>query len=106
MKYGLLLLIICLIQFSCKKEKTYSNEGVIAGIDLKQCPCVATCPCVCGTLIFHFTDRGDTARVILENTRMVKFPADMHYPVYIKLNWENTTRCNIPAVNITDYKLL
>ena len=105
MKHVLLLLVICLIQFSCKKEKIFSNEGVITGVAVRLCPCVVTCPCACSSLIFHFTSRGDTTRVILDNPGTIQLSADVHYPVYIKLNWINTTRCNIQAVKITDYKI-
>lgn len=105
MKRVLLLLVICLVQFSCKKETIFLNEGVITGVDVKLCPCVVTCPCACSSLIFHFTNRGDTTRIILENPCTIQLSADVRYPVYIKLNWVNTTRCNIQAVKITDYKI-
>ncbi len=105
MKHGLLLLVICLAQFSCKKETIFSNEGVITGVDVRLCTCVVTCPCTCSSLIFHFTNRGDTTRVILENLGTIQLPTGVHYPVYIKLNWINSTRCNIQAVKITDYKI-
>ena len=105
MKHVLLLLVICLVQFSCKKEIVFSNEGVITGVDVRLSPCVVTCPCACSSLIFHFTNRGDTTRVILENPGTIQLSADVRYPVYIKLNWVNITRCNIQAVKITDYKI-
>lgn len=105
MKRVLLWLVICLVQFSCKKQTIFLNEGVITGVDARLCPCVVTCPWACSSLIFHFTNRGDTTRVISENPGTIQLSADVRYPVYIKLNWVNTTRCNIQAVKITDYKI-
>lgn len=104
MKYGLILLAICQIFFSCKKEKTFSNEGEILGFDHRQCPCVETCPCVCGGLIFHFTDRADTANTVIDNAAIFQLPANTNYPVHVKINWQNTSRCNINSIKITDYK--
>lgn len=105
MKYGFVLLFFCLMQFSCKKEKAFSNEGVISGVDLRQCPCVLECPCACGSLIFHFTDKGNTDRIIVDNPAIFQLPANVNYPVYVKVNWQNTTRCSISSIKITDYKI-
>jgi hypothetical protein len=106
MKYIFPLLLFSLTQVSCKKETAYSNEGVITGIDLRLCPCVVDCPCACGSLIFHFTDTGDTTRTILDNPTIFQLPDNVQYPVHVKINWQSTSRCNISSIKITGYKIL
>lgn len=106
MKYIIPLMLICLL-YSCKKEKAvvYANDGVITGIDMRQCPCLLECPCACGGLIFHFTNTSDTSRIIIDNARIFKLTNNPQFPVRIKINWQNTTRCNARAIKVTSYAL-
>ncbi len=110
MKCSILLLLICLCIafFSCKKTKIilYQNEGVITGINASQCPCIISCPCVCGGLFFHFVDTVYTANIPLDNPGIFNFPSNTNFPVYVKLNWDNTTRCGTFAIKITEYTTL
>lgn len=108
MKRSILLLFICLEFFSCKKNKVmlYQNEGVITGVDLRGCPSVIGCPNVCGGLFFHFVDTSYTANITLDNPEIFNLPSNTKFPVYVKLNWENTTRCGVTAIKITGYKIL
>ena len=108
MKRGIILLLICFTIFSCKKDnaKSFKNEGVITGTDPRQCPCVVTCPCVCGLLLFHFTDTAYTSNIPLDNPQIFKLPSNTQFPVHVKVNWENTSRCGLTAIKITEYKML
>ena len=108
MKNIIILLLICLAQFSCKKDEPilFKNEGVITNVDVRECPCTVACPCVCGGLLFHFTDTTYTANIPLDNPSMLNLPSNVKFPVYIKLNWENTSRCGITAIKITGFKIL
>ena len=108
MKRIIFVLSIFLISLSCQKEKEkpFQNTGVITGIDLRQCPCVVTCPCVCGGLLFHFTDTSYSANIPLDNPGIFNLGADTHFPIYVKVDWQNTTRCGIVAIKITDFKIL
>ena len=105
-KSGLLLLVVCFLQFCCKKEKAFANEGVITGIDVRNCPCVAACPCSCGGLIFHFTNSGDTSRVYIDNSIIFNLASNYRFPVRVQLDWLSTARCDMPAIKIIRYKIL
>ncbi|MDN3657935.1 hypothetical protein QWZ08_19940 [Ferruginibacter paludis] len=104
MKYILLLALAGLL-YSCKKEKVvvYANEGMITGIDLRYCPCLLECPCACGSLVFHFTNGADTSRMTVDNPAIFQLPDSPRFPVRVKLNWQNTSRCNMKAIKVTDY---
>lgn len=108
MKHIIFVLSICIINFSCQKEKekSFQNTGIITGISPTQCPCVVTCPCVCGGFLFHFTDTSYSANIPLDNSGIFKLGADAHFPVHVKIDWQNTTRCGIVAIKVTDYKIL
>jgi hypothetical protein len=108
MKRGIILLLICTVYFSCKKDKVklFQTEGVITGINVRQCLCVAECPCACGGLFFHFIDTVYTANIPLDNPQIFNFPSNIKFPVFVKINWENTTRCGTTAIRIIDYKIL
>jgi hypothetical protein len=108
MKRGILLLLICISYSSCRKDKVklFRNEGVITGINAMQCPCIAACPCGCGGLFFHFIDTVYNANIPLDNPQIFNFPSNIKFPVYVKVDWENTTRCGTFAIKITDYKIL
>ena len=106
MRYLLILLAACLMLFSCKKEKAFLNVGEILGFDLRQCPCIRSCPCTCGGLIFHFTDEADTTNIVIDNAAIFQLPANTHYPIQVKVNWQNTSRCGMRSIKITDYNLL
>ena len=107
MKRIILLLFICLIHLSCQKEKEkpFQNNGIITGVDLSGCVSVVTCPQVCGGLFFHFTDTSYTANIPLDNPGIFKLAPNTHFPVYVKIDWQNTTRCGIVAIKITSYKI-
>ena len=108
MRRGIILLLMCLAYFSCKKDKvkSFQNEGVVTGINASQCPCIAVCPCGCGGLYFHFIDTAYTANIPLDNPLIFNFPSNIKFPVYVKINWENTTRCGTTAIRIINYKIL
>src|ERR1700675_4156366 len=108
MKRGLLFLIACFLHFSCQKNaqnaSPFQNNGVITGIDPRLCPCDTSCPCVCGTLIFHFTDTVYTANIPIDNPGIFNLSSGSHFPVYVKVNWQNTTRCGVTAIKITSFE--
>ena len=108
MKLLFLLVFFCTAFISCKKEQAdaFRNKGVITGIDMRLCPCIAGCPCVCGGLDFHFTDTTYTTNIPLDNPEIFKLSPDTNFPVYVELNWVNTTRCGTTAIKITDFKIL
>jgi hypothetical protein len=106
MKPGIILLFIgatCI--FSCKKDTAvaYKNEAVIAGINLTECPCVISCPCTCGGLLFHFTDSAYTENIALDNPAIFNITSGTKFPVRVKINWENTSRCSTSSIKITSY---
>jgi hypothetical protein len=108
MKSKLLLLAACFLLFSCKKSvqgaNPYQNNGVITGVDARLCPCAISCPCVCGTLIFHFTDTVYTANIPLDNPGIFNLSSGSHFPVFVKVNWQNTSRCGVTAIKITSFE--
>lgn len=108
MRYSIVLLLICAFFFSCKKDKvkTFQNQGVIGGVNPCASPCLINCPCTCGNLYFHFTDTVYTANIPLDNPQIFNFPSNVKFPVYVKINWLNTTRCGTTAIKIIDYKIL
>ncbi len=108
MKRIILLLFICVVYFSCQKDKgkSFQNDGVITCIDARQCPCLVGCPCVCGGLLFHFIDTVYTTDIPLDNPGIFKLASNTQFPVYVKIDWQNTTRCGVTAIKITNYKIL
>ena len=79
MKAGILLLIIFVLLFSCRKDKPFMNDGVITGFDGGQIPCVAGCICS-GGLFFHLTNTGDITGKKLYNPGIFKLPSNPHFP--------------------------
>jgi hypothetical protein len=108
MKFRLLLLVVCSWHFSCKKSvqdaNPFQNNGVITGMDARLCPCAVACPCACGTLIFHFTDTVYTANIPIDNPGIFNLSSNTQYPVYVRVNWQNTTRCGVTAIKITNFE--
>src|ERR1017187_9175700 len=90
MKFILFLAVGCFLQFSCQKanEKvnSFQSEGVITGIDARLCPCSLSCPCSCGTLIFHFIDTVYTANIPIDNSEIFNLTSKAHFPVYVSVN--------------------
>jgi hypothetical protein len=109
MRYGLLFLATCLSVFSCKKSMqdagSFQNNAVITGLDMRDCPCVVNCPCICGGILFHFTDTTYTANIPIDNAAIFNLTTDTQYPVYVKVNWQNTTRCGVTAIKITGFRV-
>jgi len=101
-----LLLLFSMCGFCKKHEILLRNEGVITGIDVRECPCVVQCPCACGGLIFHFTDMSDTTRSVIDNGSFIQLPSASTFPIYITLDWQSTTRCGVKAIKIINYRLL
>jgi hypothetical protein len=90
---------------ACKKYNPFfTNKGVITNFDYRSCLCVVSCPCGCGGFEFHFTDINDTSRTIIENN-IIQLPAGTVYPVYLTVNWQNTSRCGVKAIRIVSYEL-
>jgi hypothetical protein len=107
-KFIFSILVICAMFLSCKKKSTmvsFQNEGILTGMNLLTCPCVDSCPCLCGSYFFHFTNYSDTSNVVIVNSTILKLPSQVSFPVQIKLNWTDATRCNIFAVKITSYQI-
>jgi hypothetical protein len=108
MKSILLLIVACLLHLSCQKTrieaKPFQNLGVITGVDARLCPCDVSCPFVCGTLIFHFTDTVYTANIPLDNPGIFNLSSGSHFPVFVKVNWQNTSRCGTTAIKITGFE--
>jgi hypothetical protein len=42
---------------------------------------------------------------VIDNPDFFHFPATVHFPVPIEVNWLNTTRCHVRAIRITAYKM-
>jgi hypothetical protein len=108
MHYRLILFFTALSFFSCKKSSqdagSFQNNAVITGLDVRLCPCVVDCPCVCGGILFHFTDTTYTANIPVDNAAIFNLNADTKYPVYVKVNWQNTTRCGVTAIKIINFQ--
>jgi hypothetical protein len=108
MKRILLLVVVCIFYISCKKNMQgagpFQNNGVITGIDARLCPCAVSCPCVCGTLIFHFTDTVYTTNIPIDNPGIFNLTSNSKFPVYVRVNWQNTTRCGVTAIKITSFE--
>ncbi len=101
------ILVILMLMSSCKKRETLlMNEGVITGLDLRECPCIVTCPCSCGGYIFHFTDTGDTSRIVIDNGTIFNLSSNVQFPVKVTVDWQSTTRCGTKAIKILKYKFL
>jgi hypothetical protein len=107
MKPIILLAFISTIFISCKKDTTssFQNKGVITGIDMRLCPCAIGCPCICGGLDFHFIDTSYTANIPLDNPVIFKLGSNAQFPIYVQVNWQNTTRCGTTAIKITEFKI-
>src|SRR5450432_3960073 len=110
MKRALYLSLFCFVIYSCKKSGAqtaapYQNLAVINGSNPCQSPCIIDCPCSCGNLYFHFTDTAFTDNIPIDNKEIFKFPANITYPVHVKVNWINTTRCGGFAIKITSYEI-
>lgn len=106
MKRAWAFLPLCFAVAACSKHPVhYQNKGVIRGWNPCDYPCVINCPCACGSYFFHFTDGPDTANIVIDNPDFFHFPATVHFPVPIEVNWLNTTRCHVRAIRITAYKM-
>jgi hypothetical protein len=108
MKIRIPLMLVCIFYFSCKKSvqvaKPFENNAVVTGIDARLCPCDVSCPCVCGTLIFHFTDTVYTSNIPIDNPGIFNLSSNTQFPVYVRVNWQNTTRCGVTAIKITSFE--
>jgi hypothetical protein len=111
MKQLLLLGLFCFAMFSCKKGTTqtavpYQNLALINGRNPCEYDCLVNCPCACGNLFFHFIDTTFTDNIPVDNSDIFKFPANTSFPVTVKVNWVNTTRCSGTfAIKITSYQI-
>jgi hypothetical protein len=99
MKPMLFLVLFC-------SPAPYQNIAVIDGRDPCEYACIINCPCACGDLYFHFTDTSFTDNIPIDNQEIFKFPPNTTYPVKVKVNWINTTRCGVFAIRITGYQIL
>jgi len=84
---------------SCKKDKPFTNTGVINGPDVRMCAC-------CGGLFFHFTDIGDTSNRPLFNPGIFQFPSDIKFPVKVAIDWQPVSDNCGGIIKIMRYKLL
>ena len=107
MKPAVILLLIGLIFISCKKNQlqSFQNNAEIDGRNPCKYLCLVGCPCACGNLYFHFRDTAYTANIPIDNPEIFNFGSDTKFPVYVSVNWENTTRCGVTAIKITSYKI-
>ncbi|HUX84352.1 MAG TPA: hypothetical protein VMV20_03910 [Chitinophagaceae bacterium] len=108
MKRNMLLLFFLTLLFSCTKEtpRRFQNEGVITGINAEEFPCKASCPCGAGGVFFHFTDTSYTADIIVDNPQIFNLAAGSHFPVRVMVDWQNTSRCGITAIKITQFMVV
>jgi ubiquitin C-terminal hydrolase len=100
---------LCIGLFACKKNNSmgaapYRNVAVINGVNPCTYPCVVNCPCACGDLYFHFTDTTYINNIPVDNPEIFNLPMNAKFPVYVKVNWTNTTRCNTFAIKITAFQ--
>jgi hypothetical protein len=110
MKGILLLWLFCFVIFSCKKSGTqiaspYQNLALVNGRNPCEYACLVNCPCACGDLYFHFIDTSFTDNIPIDNPDIFKFPTNTIYPVMVKVDWINTTRCQTFAIKITSYQI-
>lgn len=79
---------ICLVIFSCKKEKDTKGDAVIAGFDKRFCAC-------CGGLVINF--EGDTTLysnnyyLIINKPEEFGIANDSQFPIYVKVDWEKVS---------------
>jgi len=93
-----IIVSVCLI-ISCRKDKPFTNSGVINGPDTRMCVC-------CGGLFFHFTDIADTSNRWLANPGIFQFSNDVKFPVYVQVDWQPLNENCGGAIKIVRYKLL
>ncbi len=108
MKRTILLLFSLTLLFSCVKEnpRLFQNEGVITGIDVSLIPCVFGCPCSSGGVYFHFTDSSYTGNIVVDNSEIFHLSPGSHFPVRVMVDWQNTSRCKIPAIIVTRFMVM
>jgi hypothetical protein len=93
------IIAIIFILLSCGKTKSFMNTGVITGPDPRACAC-------CGGYFFHFTNVSDTSNKQLVNAGIFQFPINVKYPVFVQVDWQNSTFCGGYAIKIINYRLL
>jgi hypothetical protein len=79
-----LLIAALLTTVGCRKaERSFMNDGIITGADLRMCAC-------CGGLMITFTDNpqpyGAAFRQI-ENGQELGITEKDKFPIYVKVDW-------------------
>jgi hypothetical protein len=100
------LVALCACQ---KNTRTLEDEGVITGINVKECASLAGCPNVCdGALYFHFTDIGDTSNVAIDDPGIFRLSQNQNgqFPIRVLVDYQLTTRCGIKAIRVIRFKKL
>ncbi|HUX84351.1 MAG TPA: hypothetical protein VMV20_03905 [Chitinophagaceae bacterium] len=110
MKKTIPLFLSLTLLISCVKApfpQFFQNAGVITGLDFSELPCIAACPCSSdGGIYFHFTDTSYTANIVVDNSQIFNLPAGTQFPVHVMVDWQNTTRCGIPAIKVTRFMVV
>ncbi len=79
-----LLTIVSLTNLSCKKEKSFMNDGVITGFDTRTCPC-------CGGLMINFIGETQPYKgafyLIQNNSSELGIDNNSAFPIYFKVDW-------------------
>ncbi len=74
------------------------NDGVITGFDVRAC-------FYGGSVYFHFINISDSSNKQVVNPGIFIFPANLAYPIYVKVVWQKTNSCAGPAIRILRYQL-
>ena len=98
-----LILMILLATCDKKEESTYMGEGVIAGFDLRDCPC-------CGGLLINLN--SSSTELYSDSTYQIDHvPGNFHidantvFPVYIRLDYEKTGALCGKTIDITRFEI-
>ena len=105
------LVLLVMAGLTCSKSTStgalsFQNTAVISGINLCASPCVLECPCFCQKIYFQFTDSTYTNNIPVDNPEILNLPQSVTFPVHLKLNWVNTTRCGQFAIRITSFEII
>lgn len=79
-KRYLLLILLFALTFSCTDENDTMNEGIITGIDVRECSC-------CGGFFVEIKD--STYRFYsLPTGSNINLTNNPGFPIYVNLNWK------------------
>jgi hypothetical protein len=101
--YGMMALLAA---FGCGKSQqgSFQHIGVITGYNEAKCPCPLNCPCVCGALLFHFTDTAYRENIYVDNAGIFQLSPQSQFPVYVQVNYKWADQCGVPVIHINGFR--